>query len=299
MLRAGLYIRVSTEEQVLHGYSLDAQREALTKYAQEHSYYIVDYYVDEGLSARKSYTKRGEFMRMLDDVKNNRLDLILIIKLDRWFRSVKDYYKVQEILEAHHVDWKTVYENYDTSTASGRLHINIMLSVAQDEADRTSERIKFVFADKIRRKEVIAGAVPRGYKIENKHLVPGDPHDVEMTQAIFSYFLISGSFSATARYVQENWNWSPDLTTIKKILQNTAYIGIYHNIEDFCEGIIDKKVFAQVQDILINKRTVKSDPTNRIYVFSGLLKCASCGKAMAGLCRPYGLWGKRILLLPM
>ena len=107
MLRAGLYIRVSTEEQVLHGYSLDAQREALTKYAQEHSYYIVDYYVDEGLSARKSYTKRGEFMRMLNDVKNNRLDLILIIKLDRWFRSVKDYYKVQEILEAHHVDWKT------------------------------------------------------------------------------------------------------------------------------------------------------------------------------------------------
>ena len=282
MLRAGLYIRVSTEEQVLHGYSLDAQREALTKYAQEHSYYIVDYYVDEGLSARKSYTKRGEFMRMLNDVKNNRLDLILIIKLDRWFRSVKDYYKVQEILEAHHVDWKTVYENYDTSTASGRLHINIMLSVAQDEADRTSERIKFVFADKLRRKEVIAGTVPRGYKIENKHLVPGDPHDVEMIQAIFSHFLLSGSHYTTANYVRENWNWNPDPSAIKKILQNTVYIGNYHNIENYCKSIIDKKIFNQVQDMFANKRTIKSAPTNRVYIFSRLLKCADCGQAMAG-----------------
>ena len=83
MLRAGLYIRVSTEEQALHGYSLTAQREALTKYAQEHSYCIVDYYMDEGLSARKSFTKRKEFMRLLDDVKADRLDVILIIKLDR------------------------------------------------------------------------------------------------------------------------------------------------------------------------------------------------------------------------
>jgi len=202
MIRAGLYIRVSTEEQALHGYSLEAQREALTRYAREHDYYIADYYTDEGASARKPFTKRREFMRMLNDVQADKLNLILILKLDRWFRSVRDYYKVQEILETHHVDWKTVLENYDTSTAAGRLHINIMLSVAQDEADRDSERIRFVFQDKLRRNEVI-GKIPRGYKVENKKMVPGDEKTVEMVRDIFRAFLELGSFYATTVYVQE------------------------------------------------------------------------------------------------
>ena len=284
MLRAGLYIRVSTEEQALHGYSLAAQREALTRYAQEHSYCIVDYYMDEGLSARKSFTKRKEFMRLLDDVKADRLDIILIIKLDRWFRSIRDYYKVQEILEAHHVDWKTVYENYDTSTASGRLHINIMLSVAQDEADRTSERVKFVFASKIQRGEAIAGIVPRGYKIENKHIVPGDPKDVEMVRDIFSKFLLYGSAYTTARYVWEHWDWNPAPKTIKNLLKNPVYIGTYYGIENYCEGIVDKDTFAQVQEVFERKVTTKSAPTGRIYLFSGMLRCADCGCRMAAFC---------------
>lgn len=286
MLRAGLYIRVSTEEQALHGYSLTAQREALTKYAQEHSYCIVDYYMDEGLSARKSFTKRKEFMRLLDDVKADRLDVILIIKLDRWFRSIRDYYKVQEILEAHHVDWKTVYENYDTSTASGRLHINIMLSVAQDEADRASERVKFVFASKIQRGEAIAGIVPRGYKIENKHIVPGDPKDVEMVQDIFSKFLLYGSAYTTARYVWEHWDWNPAPKTIKNLLKNPVYIGTYYGVENYCEGIIDKDTFAQVQEVFERKVTTKSAPTGRIYLFSGMLRCADCGRLMSAFYTP-------------
>lgn len=76
----------------MHGYSLEAQREALTKYAKEHNLFIADYYDDEGKSARKRYNKRKEFMYMMDDVEHDRIDVILFIKLDRWFRSVKDYY---------------------------------------------------------------------------------------------------------------------------------------------------------------------------------------------------------------
>ncbi len=92
-------------------------------------------------------------------------------KIDRLSRGVKNYYKIMETLEKHKCDWKTILENYDSSTAAGRLHINIMLSVAENEAAQTSERIKFVFQDKLRRKEVISGTIPIGYKIENKHLV--------------------------------------------------------------------------------------------------------------------------------
>ena len=172
--RAALYIRVSTEEQAMHGYSLDAQRETLTRYANMHNLVIVDYYIDEGKSARKKFQNRKEFMRMMTDVEAGRIDLILFIKLDRWFRSVKDYYKIQEILEAHNVNWKTTEEHYDTATTNGRLYINIRLSVAQDESDRDSDRIKFVFDSKVARGETLVGpqSLPLGLTVKDKHVVP-------------------------------------------------------------------------------------------------------------------------------
>jgi DNA invertase Pin-like site-specific DNA recombinase len=100
MIRAGLYIRVSTDEQALHGLSLDSQREALTAYAKEHNMQIVDIYADEGITARKALNKRLQFQRLISDVKAGKIDLILVTKLDRWFRNIKDYHNTQEILES-------------------------------------------------------------------------------------------------------------------------------------------------------------------------------------------------------
>lgn len=152
--RAALYIRVSTDEQAREGYSLQAQKDNLIKYVKENNYAIVDIYADEGISARKSYKKRKEFMRMLEDVKANKIDIILFIKLDRYFRNIGDYYKTQEILDQFKVGWKATLENYDTTTANGRFYVNIRLSMAQDEADRTSERIKFVFDNKVKKEKL-------------------------------------------------------------------------------------------------------------------------------------------------
>ena len=86
--RAALYIRVSSEEQAMHGLSLDAQRATLIEYAKSHDMKIIGIYADEGITARKRYRNRVEFMRMLEAVKKNEIDIILFIKLDRWFRSV-------------------------------------------------------------------------------------------------------------------------------------------------------------------------------------------------------------------
>lgn len=165
-VRVALYCRVSTEEQAVHGLSIEAQREALDTWATENHVQVVDRYIDAGISARKPASKRPELQRLLADVRSGQIDLIVFTKLDRWFRNIAEYYKVQEALETHRVDWKTIHEDYDTSTASGRLKINIMLSVAQDEADRTSERIKAVFASKMERQEPCVGRLPTGYKLE-------------------------------------------------------------------------------------------------------------------------------------
>ena len=139
--RAALYARVSTEEQAMHGVSLDAQKERLLSYAKENNLTVVDLYVDEGISARKRYTRRPEFLRMLEDVKQKKIDGVLFIKLDRWFRNIADYYEVQAILDKYRVQWIATEEDYDTTTANGRLALNIKLAIAQDESDRTSERI--------------------------------------------------------------------------------------------------------------------------------------------------------------
>ena len=140
-LRVDLYIRVSGQEQAIKGLSLEAQQEALEEYARERGWVIVGIYIDAAKTARKRFGKRTNFLRMLEDVKQDKVDLILFTRLDRWFRSVADYYKVMEILDAHNCGWLTTQEQYDTTTAGGRLYINLRLSIAQNEADLCRERI--------------------------------------------------------------------------------------------------------------------------------------------------------------
>ena len=139
-LRVALYIRVSGKEQAIKGLSLEAQREDLEAYAREHGWIIAGVYTDAAKTARKRLGKRTNFLRMLEDVKLGKIDLILFTRLDRWFRSVRDYYKVMDVLEAHGCGWLTTQEQYDTTTAGGRLYINLRLSIAQNEADLWARR---------------------------------------------------------------------------------------------------------------------------------------------------------------
>jgi len=159
MNRAALYIRVSTEEQAIHGLSIAAQQEALDAWALANHVAVVGHYIDAGISARKPAAKRPELQRLLRRVQEDEVDLIVFTKLDRWFRNVAEYYKVQAVLDAHHVSWQAIHEDYETATSSGQFKVNIMLAVAQNEADRTGERIKMVFDSKRSRNEYI-GSIP-------------------------------------------------------------------------------------------------------------------------------------------
>ena len=277
MTRVALYIRVSTSEQVVHGLSLEAQREALTKYAKEKGYNIVDTYADEGITARKQLKNRKELQRLLADVKKDKIDLILVTKLDRWFRNIKDYYQVQEILEAHNCNWKTIFENYDTSTASGRLHINIMLSVNQDECDRTSERIKAVFKHKKENKEVCSGNVPYGYYIdENKHMQI-DTEKAKEVQDAYNYYELHNNVQQTRKYLSDKYGYIT-YTATRKRLTHEAYTGTYNGIKDFCPAIISAKQYKNVQRLIgMNKKQYKPKAPQEEYIFSGMIKCKVCG----------------------
>lgn len=278
--RCALYTRVSSDEQAKHGLSLAAQLETLQAYAKQNKLHIVDVYTDEGISARKPYKKRPEFMRMLSDVEAGKIDLILIIKLDRFFRNVGDYYEVARILDAHNVAWIATEEEYDTTTANGRLYLNIRLSMSQDEADRDSERIHFVFEGKKQRGEVLTGTYPLGYAIENKHLVIV-PDEAEKVKAIYRRYIDCHSIGGTARWAREvlGLDYSPD--TIRKMLKNRVYRGERHGLKDFCEPIIERGLFSRVQELLLSRSQRNSGNSSKnIYLFAGLLRCAECGASM-------------------
>ncbi len=279
MKRVFIYVRVSTEEQAIHGLSIEAQTAALTGWAKEHECVVVGIYTDAGISARKPARNRPELQRLLRDVEEGKGELIIFTKLDRWFRNISEYYKVQEILEKHHVDWKTIQEDYDTTTASGRLKVNIMLSVAQDEADRTGERIKFVHQDKVLRGEVISGKVPFGYKIENKKMTI-DPETAPIAQDIFKQYTIIRSINALRKYILEKYGRAYAHTSLRMLLTNERYIGHAHGQDDFCPALIDPEQFRLCQDLIKERGQRNLTRSDRVYLFTGLVRCAECGNKL-------------------
>lgn len=279
MKRVFLYVRVSTEEQALHGLSIEAQTTALEAWAKENGHHVVGIYTDAGISARKPASKRPELQRLLNDVKEGKGDMVVFTKLDRWFRAVGQYYQVQDILEKYNVSWKAIHEEYETATASGRLKVNIMLSVAQDEADRTSERIKAINNMKRQKLQALTGESPFGYKIVDKKFVK-DPETEESVSEFFKRFLETGSISAARDHIRENFDQWWSYQKAHKILDMHCYHGYYFGIDGMTPPYITKEQYQKIQSM--RRRIVRKTAKNRVYIFSGLISCGECGARMGG-----------------
>lgn len=273
-IRVVKYIRCSHDDQVLHGDTLDAQSEILDEFIKLNRMQLVDTFVDEALTARKKFTKRKEFVRLLDGVQQHRFDLIIFTKLDRWFRNIADYHRIQEILDANGVQWKAVTESYDTTTTNGRLYINIRLSVAQDECDRDSDRIKDVFEYKLRNKTYLSGSLPKGLKLDAEKHVIIDEDWKQFALDMFDHFEATNSKRGTLLYLKEKYNMYLCYDTIARNLRNALYKGEYRGDPDFCPALIPPERFDRIQQLA--KRNVRQRHTNRTYIFSGLLLCSDC-----------------------
>lgn len=279
-----LYVRVSTEEQAVNGDSLRTQREELTKYALTNGFHIFGIYEDDGFSATN--LKRPALQKLLKDVEQNKINRILITKLDRLSRGVRNYYKILDTLDEHEVYWQTIFEKYDSSTANGRLHINIMLSVAENESAQTSERIRSVFKTKIENKELIAGKIPIGLKKENKKLII----DEDKKQVILDAFQFYKETTSAYQTFQKLDLKYPELQLnymrTYRILTNKLYIGIketkYGDISDFCPAIIDNITFENTQKLLSKNARKRSSSNSEGYIFQGMLRCAECGYTLGG-----------------
>lgn len=277
-MKVFLYVRVSSEEQAKHGYSLDAQEEALKDFCDKYNHTVLGVYRDEGISARKPYTKRPAMVELLRDLEIVNPDIILFTKLDRWFRNIKEYYKVQDILDRNNVYWKAINEPYDTSTATGRLYVNIMLSIAQDEADRTSERVKDIHAQLTAQGKVLGRSVPFGYKVEDKRVVFSE--DIGAVKDAIDHYMLNGSINATIRYMNEKYHIGFERKQMKQLLSNPLLKGERHGNVNFCEPLITPQEWDALQDKMA--RNIKQASGSRSFILTGLFKCPKCGRRLSG-----------------
>src|SRR3989339_1803509 len=166
-MKTAIYTRVSTEDQVREGYSLEVQREYLLNYAKQQGYEVFEVYSDEGISA--GTTDRPALQKLLKDAKAKQFELVIVYKIDRFSRRLKDLIGLVDQLASYGVGFKSATEPFDTTTSAGKLMFQQLGSFAEFERNRLAERI---FPGMI--KSVLAGNwhgsknCPFGY-IYNKH----------------------------------------------------------------------------------------------------------------------------------
>lgn len=284
VLRAALYERVSTDEQAMRGYSIEAQIDGLTEYCNKVGYKIVGHYTDEGLSGGLPPLKRPALKRLLEDVKAGHIDIIIFTKLDRWFRSVQEYFKVQEILEKHRVEWKTILEDYDTTTANGRMAITIFLAVAQNERERTAERINYVFDHKFKNGEASFGGnkSSMGYmkqEIDGVVRLVINPEEEQMTREFWDILLKYKNINKAGKYINDTYGYKYERAAWSSMVKRTFYYGSYRGNDNFCPAYVTKEEWESVQPGKDSKN-IKKTQSGRVYLFTGLMRCPSCGRRM-------------------
>lgn len=287
VISAAGYIRVSSAEQALKGLSIETQMADIKSYCEQHGMKLVDLYIDRGITARKSLHKRTDFMRMMGDVEAGKIKHIIVLRLDRFFRNIYDYHRMMnEYLTPNGCDWSAVKEQYSTASTNGRLMINLRLSIAEQECDTDSDRIKDVQKHRVAEGYIISGGgVTLGMKVENKRMIK-DESTNHIAKEIFDYFELHNSVRGTMFYINNKHNLHLSYVTVRRILSNPFYAGRYRDNLTFCEPTIEPTRFDRIQKML--KKNIKDRSKPQVYIFSGLLRCSHCGKTIAGNCSVKG-----------
>ena len=278
------YVRVSSQEQKLHGLSIEAQKQKLREYAENHNLKIVEWYMDEGVSARKLIAKRPELQRMIHDAQKGKFKRIIFIKLDRFFRSVAEYHECMKMIEP--VIWTATEEKYDLSTANGRAFVNMKLTIAELEADTTGERIKIVNDYKIKSGMPLYGtrSMPFCYAVEpasennkTKRIVK---RNEEIMLDLIAHVMVNKSIRGAMTYINNKYGIRLRYNAVSNVLRNEMIYGSYKGNPNYCEPYITKEMFDQLQKLI--ERSPRTSGDEYTYIFTGLIKCPNCGGSLSG-----------------
>ena len=285
---AGIYIRVSTEDQAREGFSLGEQEEKLRQLCKYKDFEIYKIYKDAGISA-KNMKDRPAFQEMLEDMKAGKLNYIVAYKLDRVTRSVRDLEVLISTLEQYHCYLICDRDDVNTSTANGRFFVRMLTVLSQLEIEIVSERTKFGLNGAIKAGH-IPGKVPLGYYRDTDKTLKVDVTTKDIVLRIFELYLEGKSHQAISNILNEEKVLSPNNkkwcdSTIDRIINNKIYMGDYERYKydtdketelfvDVVPPIITRAMWEEVQKQ--KEKNQRSYCRNRVYIFFQKLVCPTC-----------------------
>lgn len=285
MLVARIYIRVSTQEQAKEGYSIKAQKERLINYCKAKDYIIGEIYIDGGFSG--SNLDRPAMNKLLVDIKEKKTDLVLVYKLDRLSRSQKDtLFLIEDKFIKNEVDFVSITENFDTTTAFGRAMIGILSVFAQLERENIKERVESGRIERAK-KGLWCGTPnpPLGYDLKDNYLIVNDYEAMQVKEVFELYLQGYGKQRIQNHFVKKGYtnkygDWSNVSShAITRIVTNRTYVGEVSFKREWYKGIhesiIDEDIFRKV-NIMNLKRKGHSRKVK--HFLSGLLYCEKCGE---------------------
>lgn len=301
--RCAIYTRVSSDDGLSQTFtSIDAQRasgEAFIK-AHEHEGWrcLPERFEDGGYSGGN--LERPAIQRLLEKVEAGEIDCIIVYKLDRFTRSIRDFGRLAEILERKKVALVSVTQSIDTATSMGRLMLHILLSFAAFERELASERTRDKIALMRQRGQWSGGRPPLGYDINASKLIINED-EACVVRSLYAKYLEVRSLSAVLEWAKENgvcnkaWTSKGDRSmggcgfvksTLAQLLSSVVYIGrVPHKDKSFPgqhPGIVDPVIYKRVQELLAeNGRCGSSTVRNKHGgLLKGILKCGCCGGPM-------------------
>ncbi|MDR2068046.1 MAG: recombinase family protein [Holosporaceae bacterium] len=302
-VRCAIYTRKSNDDGLEQEFnSLDAQRLSAENYiaSQTHENWrlVSKHYDDGGFSGGNM--DRPALQELFDDIRSGLVDMVVVYKIDRLSRSLFDFSKIIELFEKHNVGFVSVTQAFNTSTSSGKLMLNMLLSFAQYERELTGERIRDKFASSLKKGMWMGGVVMLGYEVKERKLVINE-NEAKIIRFIYNKFIETESYCRVCQMLNNAGHRTKikklktgeatggqmfEPKAVQRILKNPYYKGCVSHKGNVYQGeheaIIDEETWNRVQEIFANHSSnekVKYASPNPALL-SGLIRCAACNCLM-------------------
>lgn len=304
MLRIGGYVRVSTDEQAEKGNSVNEQKERIQAYCKVMGWPTPIFYIDDGYSAKD--LNRPDIQRMLEDVRQNQLDIVITTKLDRLSRNLLDILQTIELFNEHNCSYVSASENFDTSTAVGRMTLQLLGTFAEFERERIRERVKDNMLSIAKNTNRAITKPCYGYDIVDGQYVINEAEArfvrlmFDLAEQGHGHRMIAKILNERGATTKAGKPW--DQINVKRLMKTETIAGVmvYNKRQnkngkvverDRSEWIVKKdnhpaiiplERFERVQEIIQSRSRQKKHADNETYLLTGLVKCGYCGKNMKG-----------------
>ncbi|ETK29925.1 putative DNA recombinase CisA [Paenibacillus larvae subsp. larvae DSM 25719] len=303
-MRVAAYVRVSTDEQADKGNSLSEQKERLSAYCKAMGWNTPIFFVDDGYSAKD--LNRPAIKKLLQSVKSKEYDIVLTSKLDRLTRSLLDLLHVVNMFGEYNCNYVSATESFDTSTAVGRMVLQLLGVFAEFERERISERVSDNMISLAKHTDKALGKVCYGYDVvDGKYII--NEIEADFVRLMFDlaeqgngHRMIAKELNDRGSVTKKGKMW--DQTNVRRLIQNESLAGIMiYNKRQTKNGkitmrpksdwiikennhpaIISPERFQAVQEIMQSRSRARKHADSETYLLTGLVVCKHCGKGMKG-----------------